>query len=549
MNNSIHQKQSSKDLSNPINKKKAIPISINTNPAPRQFLFKNKLSNIASSYKNIGDKIQNVDKTRYTYKQNIANNQLLFNSFLSGNSKSSFNSQTLSKSKNESKISNQRITTAKTLISTSCNQGGLINPLNSVNHHIDINIANFAYTKTENSYTNQNKENIKPKVNNNKDSTRIIKKNKIRQKSIDVINSNLKSIKHDIEYKNIKNKSINNNSNHNLRYNIKRHSKGALSQIGEQINHFQRFNQKIDQLKFEFQNCKRNLNKIKGVYNTNTNKLINNQTIETIRVMNSLQAKKIRVRSREENQRTKALINNNDISRKTYSSNPKIVIKLKERSNTLSNNNIKIKKGNNHSISLGEKPLKLIYSKESKEYNKSKQHNKSNELSPIKVFQEKIPHRPITSIPNVQSVLINYKEESNEKQHIRSMSKNNHVHEVLSLEIIEDVPTERLFSDNYYINNKRVKSIFDLSFEAEDQIEDKFDDLNSIVKILPFSKVNLSEASLFTENNMQYKQFEIKFINDYDHLYNKIKFSERKKMNISLSTQESSCKKCLSPFV
>lgn len=559
MNNSSNlQKQSSRDLAKPINKKKAIPISINTNPVPSQFLFKNKLSNIATSYKSIGDRIQNVDKTRYPYKQNSTNNQLLFNSFLSGNSRTSFNSQALSKSKNDSKVLNQRILPAKSIISTSFNHGGLMNTLNTTKHHIAINKSSFVHAKTENSLlTHQNKEDIKPKINKDsnmnkeiKDCSGVIKQNIIRQKSIEIITSHLKSVKHEIE-----NKKMKPNREHitNHHCSIKRHSKGALSNIGDQISHIQRFNKKIDQLKFEFQNYKfkGNVNKTKGSYsnsnsNNNTTKLISNPTKEKIKVMNTLQVKNIRVRSREEHLRLKSSINSNEITTKGYSTNPKISIQLKERYN----NNTKLKKGTNHSISFGQKPLKLVYSKE---------HNKTNELSPIKCLQEKIPHCPcpIQSITNAHhmnnksstNANINKQEEFNEKMNLRSMSKNNQTHEVLSLEIIEDEPTERLFSENYYINNERVKNIFDLSFDAENDVEDNFDDLNSIVRIVPFSLVNLREFSLLSENNKQYKQFEIKFNNDYDHLYNKTKFSERKRMNISLSTQESSCKKCLSPFV
>ena len=70
-------------------KKKTLPISINSNILPSQFIFRKPTSKIATSYLNIGQKIQN--KNHQKNKSNISNNlinyqYLLINSHLSNNS-------------------------------------------------------------------------------------------------------------------------------------------------------------------------------------------------------------------------------------------------------------------------------------------------------------------------------------------------------------------------------------------------------------------------------------------------------------------------------
>ena len=55
-------------------KKKSLPISINTNILPCQFIFNRPISKIAISYINIGQKIQNQKKKKT--KSNMTNNVL-----------------------------------------------------------------------------------------------------------------------------------------------------------------------------------------------------------------------------------------------------------------------------------------------------------------------------------------------------------------------------------------------------------------------------------------------------------------------------------------
>ena len=71
-------------------KKKSLPISINSNMVPSQFIFKKPTSKITSSYLSIGQKIQNQNyqKNKSNMSNNIMKNHLLINSHshLSNNS-------------------------------------------------------------------------------------------------------------------------------------------------------------------------------------------------------------------------------------------------------------------------------------------------------------------------------------------------------------------------------------------------------------------------------------------------------------------------------
>ena len=110
-------------------KKKSLPISINSNIAPGSFLFNNKVSKIATSYKNIGDQINTYEKLKQlNQKAKVQSNVLMINNFFSVNSLSSKNSQMSNNSilnKNNSNVMSSRFNPSNVLF----NKTNLINNL------------------------------------------------------------------------------------------------------------------------------------------------------------------------------------------------------------------------------------------------------------------------------------------------------------------------------------------------------------------------------------------------------------------------------------
>ena len=142
-----------------------------------------------------------------------------------------------------------------------------------------------------------------------------------------------------------------------------------------------------------------------------------------------------------------------------------------------------------------------------------------------------------------------------------------------------DIESDRLLSENNAFpvpNLNLYKNLFEdeeFIFDDGPYVEDKFDDLNSIVKRINFNLNFANSNNIFrVENNHNYITFKNKFDNDFEKkVFNKkkninfnstskknntiskagiSKSSERKNINnISLSTQENSYKKYLaSPF-
>ena len=114
-------------------KKKSLPISINSNIAPGSFLFNNKVSKVATSYKNIGDQINTYEKLKQLNQKGKAqSNVLMINNFFSVNNLSSKNSQMSNNSilnKNNSNIMSSRINPSKNTSNILFSKNNLINNL------------------------------------------------------------------------------------------------------------------------------------------------------------------------------------------------------------------------------------------------------------------------------------------------------------------------------------------------------------------------------------------------------------------------------------
>ena len=160
-------------------KKKNMPISINSNPKPGQFLFGKKISKIATSYKDNGEKIQNIEKAKKMMKNGKTQMNFQLNNYLSINSKISQLSNASKLTKNSSKIVSSRIVPAKNLSTTIFSKGNLLSKIN--------------FTKKNEQLTdriNSINEKSQPKYASTSYGNNLMKKNIKRQKSIGVISTN-----------------------------------------------------------------------------------------------------------------------------------------------------------------------------------------------------------------------------------------------------------------------------------------------------------------------------------------------------------------------
>ena len=149
-------------------KKKILPIGINSNPYPNNFLFSHKPSNITTNYINIGNKINQIQKNKNSKISNkTSNSKCLFNNFLSVNTQ-------LSKFSNGSIINNSNLnnTTSKNLIQEKINSNRAIIPPNKNFSLFNKGIlSNFNNSKkkerNKNNYSSNNKNKINNSVCNN----------------------------------------------------------------------------------------------------------------------------------------------------------------------------------------------------------------------------------------------------------------------------------------------------------------------------------------------------------------------------------------------
>lgn len=114
-------------------KKKNLPISINSNIAPGPFQFHNKVSKVATSYKNIGNQINTYEKIKQlTHKGKYESNILKINDVFSMNSITNKNSDFSNNSiinKNNSKIVTNRANPSNNFSNCLITKNNLINSL------------------------------------------------------------------------------------------------------------------------------------------------------------------------------------------------------------------------------------------------------------------------------------------------------------------------------------------------------------------------------------------------------------------------------------
>ena len=190
-------------------KKKNLPIGINSNPYPNNFLFSHKPSNIATNYINIGNKINQNQKNKNSKNSNkTSNSKCLFNNFLSVNTQ-------LSKYSNGSIMSNSNLnnTTTKNLIQEKINSNRAIIPPNK-----NISLFNKGILFTFNTSKKKDSNNNNYSTNNKNKNNNSVSNNNKNLNYNNNNNSNVNSTEH---YKINLNKKSYNKENNNKRYNIK----------------------------------------------------------------------------------------------------------------------------------------------------------------------------------------------------------------------------------------------------------------------------------------------------------------------------------------
>ena len=450
-------------------KKKSLPISINSNILPCQFIFSKPTSKIATSYINIGQKIQ---KSNHQKTKSINSNNIIMNPYII-------------MMNNNSRITNN------SLIKTNQNLTSIINNNKKIDNSNSISNRDTFYHSRKKTpvYFKKSRQNSGVYCYNN-------------AKNLSKNNSLLAS--KPIKKQTIKNFNFNNNPTYSNLVNLIKKS-----------NYDEKDN---------------NMNKRYITLNGNhkkNNKSCNNYTLNN-KSMLSHENINIPINKKLENKENN--INNNNLL------NDK---KSKSRDNT----NRFLKNNSSKEIS-GIQKVNVI-------------HRKSNvPRADIKIDLNKILNEiKISKEQNEISNKTNSKNEINENKTL--IKENNMINlDVLNKIALSEPNTSKIIIKEKEVINKSINELFNEEnlYEIPLNFDDKFDDLNAIVRKIHFDQISSSKENLFSQNNKTYKNF--KQIFDYDfesnnlnHIKNiylssnkeKNKITDRKNYNnLSFSTQSGS---------
>ena len=224
-------------------KKKAIPININTNPAPGKFLFSNHVNNIASSYLSMGRRIQ-------------INKNIKASKIIHVNTNSATNYYTLNTK--DTRQTNGSITNS--LINNIKNN-------NNKSEYNSININNYININNNNSQSQQqNSEIIKVSNAHSKDKQlSTISNSKINN---DILINGYQSSKNNINNSKFKNKANNSTTTNNLSKNKKTYSTRPNFLDSKIKTKKMPMKSKIRQYKYQYKNNKPISTSFNNVYMT-----------------------------------------------------------------------------------------------------------------------------------------------------------------------------------------------------------------------------------------------------------------------------------------
>ena len=547
-------------------KKKNMPISINSNPKPGQFLFGRKISKIATSYKDNGEKFQNIEKVKKMMKSGKTQINFQLNNYLSINSKLSQLSNASILTKNSSKIASSRIVPAKNLSTSIFSKGNLLSKIN--------------FTKKNEQLTNRinsTNENSQPKYASTSYGKNVMKKNIKRQKSIGVISTNYSLIGNQCNntfvQTHIKNYTSNNNIiPHSIKMNqyIEEKNKKVFNNnfIKQRVTSSK--NKTKEKLKNVFKKPKiistnplNEMNSQKQHYNTSSNEAMKNAITTLSSLSNTLGNNCVTLNNKS---RTK-------VNKRGFSYDNEIPKEMRVHSSIPNQQKDNLHQKRNHSLNLNRFALNnFIISINNERKNKKERNSKKEELKAIPgTIEKQGVKRNLNIILNNITVKGKKKDSRNSELHYthqRSLSKNN----IENANIAQEDENDGIKNENKELQIPKFNNLNQNLFEDEEilfdeppEVEDKFDDLNSIVRRIHFSLTTSRSLNIFSiDSNEKYQQYEEYFDKEFERkvqLKHNIQFSsntkknhtiskgitkssERKSVNnISLSTQESSYKK------
>lgn len=522
--------------SNNRSKKKPLPISINSNQNPMQFLFNNPVSKIATSYKDIGEKIQNIEKQKKCSRKLQTTTSPGINNFLSMNGKVSTLSNGSILSKNTSNIITSRILPAKNLSTSIYNKNTYyIHKMQKRKDSGPKPVTNRIFA-------------IGNSINNSKVS---------RQKSFgEVYESNLRK-KNSIRTISTHSKNLKTSTNDSL-------LPSSVSKI--KISRIARITKSKEKgLINDYLKCKKKIKKFNKVSSSHGTKIIKKPS--TI-ITNSISEP-------NQNKSTFLTTHNNTITNGNHQGTS---VEMPRHSLTKRNqrgfsydsimHQDQRKKNdsqhkNNHSININRLALNNFIKANNIEKKESEE-KKSTKREHIPIGNKvKINLGPVLRNIKVNKKDTRNKNSSSDTNHQRSLSKQNDTSKNIKLEEADEEACERLLSDNCSATGFNHNNLFeDDDFLSENKTEDPFDDLNEIVRKIHFSLMPLCEENLFSiEDNKKYDQYEKVFNSQFEKFVSNnihksgvksnsktnTKSTDRKSVhNISLSTQENSYKKYFS---
>ena len=467
--------------------KRQIPININSNPYPFQFIYNNKKSHLTNSYITIGNeihkkqKINNLSNLFYstqnynlTQSIRILNNSIINQSIFNKKKLISFSNLVFNDYKERKPIN------SSFLIKYGIKKKNSINT--SLNRILNSNNINLNSKREKiNSYS-INKKNNKKNLKKNIDHSLIKDKNKKNYES---------SIVTTIHNKNSNNNNKKNNYNHNLKQEKnKENHNNCITNLEKQILGIR------NDYNLYF-NTKRNIKK-KNTNNSKDNKLINNKN------------------------------NNNNQSKKKirfYKKNYSILLNFPK--NSISNiQNLKRENKINKLLKYKNNPKSIIENKieKEKEKNDDKLDNNIHLRNSSKLLRE-----------NTTLLKIIEKNENNEIEEIKLM---NDINEIMGNELDLPLPFNNIMLSplrENKVNNNNLKNVnnnkniydndinnkecfFNMLFDESNldcycNYDNNFNNIKSVVKKIKFNQVILNCGNFFSKNNNKYLKY-IKSFNE-----------------------------------
>jgi len=453
--------------------KKSNPISINSNPFPFQFIVNKKKHNLAISYITMGNQIQKMQKNK--------NSNLL--SVSKKNTAQTLGNKNLITESNISKYSVNSLISKSSFTNQNCNTQLKISTYKLVNKNNNISDYSSLLFKSKNIKKNDEKKSANISVNN------IIKSNSI-------LKDNLKIYNKPYSKSNIRNFNLKNTKDF-IVYNFHTLNNNILNE------------KEIKNIELTLNNGK-NKNKKKIIKNKENKYLFNPFQYK---INNNCKKEKKFLISSFINNNIKDKTNNNKLNKTNNSNNTKIISKASTQCKT--NNTITSSNKNNANSNfrnIRNKTISINLNKILKDIQIEKKNNKTI----IKRNQINLNNQNTSSL--LEIIENNIEKESSHKL----IRENNEEKEDNSLDsfLSRLIDEKNIINiNNNHHNNKSYNNLFDENnlYEIPENYDDKFDNLHSIVRKIPFNKVLINCGNFFSLTNKRYDTYINEFIKKYSN--------------------------------